>query len=73
LDPSSSWQGTARYNLACHYALIGEAEKAIDGLREALELNPRLTDWSKEDPDFAPLREDPRYMALYDAGKEGDP
>jgi tetratricopeptide (TPR) repeat protein len=66
LDASPSWQGTVRYNLACHYALIGETERAINGLREALELNPRLTEWSKEDPDFECIREEPGYLALYD-------
>jgi tetratricopeptide (TPR) repeat protein len=66
LDRSPGWEGTVRYNLACHYALMGEAERAISGLREALELNPGLTDWSKEDPDFASIREEPGYLALYE-------
>lgn len=65
LDESGSWQGTVRYNLACHYALAGERERAIEGLREALELNPGLTEWSKEDLDFASIREEADYLALY--------
>jgi tetratricopeptide (TPR) repeat protein len=67
LDENQSWQGVVGYNLACHYALVGETERAIAGLREALQLNPDLTEWSKEDPDFAALREDPDYLALYAA------
>ncbi len=65
LDDSPDWQGIVRYNLACHYSLSGQKERAIKGLREALRLNPDLTDWSKEDPDFAPIRQDPDYLALY--------
>lgn len=66
MDGGQSWKGTVRYNLACHYALIGETEKAIKGLQEALEQNPGLKDWSKEDPDFASIREEPEYIALYE-------
>jgi tetratricopeptide (TPR) repeat protein len=65
LDGGRDWEGTVRYNLACHYALAGEKDKAVRGLRQALELNPGLKDWSKEDPDFAAIREDPDYLALY--------
>ena len=65
LDESQSWQGAVRYNLACHYALAGETETAIEELREALELNPELTEWSKEDSDLASIREEPDYEALY--------
>jgi tetratricopeptide (TPR) repeat protein len=66
LDDSQSWQGLVRYNLACHYALAGETETAIERLREALELNPaELTEWSKEDSDLASIREEPGYISLY--------
>lgn len=65
LDDSPTWLGTTRYNLACHYALSGQHERAISELHEALQLNPDLTEWSKEDPDFASIREDPDYQALY--------
>lgn len=65
LGGGPEWEGTVKYNLACHYALSGETEKAIRGLKEALELNPDLTDWSKEDPDFAAIREETEYKALY--------
>jgi tetratricopeptide (TPR) repeat protein len=65
LDESESWQGIVRYNLACHYALAGETETAIEKLREALELNPELIEWSKEDSDLSSIREEPGYVALY--------
>ncbi len=66
LDKSQDWQGLVRYNLACHYALVGEPERAIQGLQQALQLNPGLTEWSKQDPDFAAIREEPGYQALYE-------
>lgn len=65
LDDDPVWIGIIRYNLACHYSLNMETDKAISLLREALSLNPELIDWSKEDPDFEPIRDDPGYLALY--------
>ncbi len=65
LDENKDWQGVARYNLACHYALIGETGRTIEELGKALELNPGLVEWSKKDPDLASVREEPGYLALY--------
>jgi tetratricopeptide (TPR) repeat protein len=65
LDDSPAWQGVVRYNLACQYALAGQKDRAITRLREALRLNPDLTEWSKQDPDFTSIREDPDYNSLY--------
>jgi len=64
LDDSPAWRGVTRYNLACHHALSGQHERAIGELRKTLQLNPDLTEWSKEDPDFASIRERPDYQAL---------
>jgi tetratricopeptide (TPR) repeat protein len=66
MDESPSWLGVCQYNLACFYSLSGQIEKAIRGLKEALQLNPELTDWSKQDPDFDPIREQPDFLAIYD-------
>jgi tetratricopeptide (TPR) repeat protein len=68
LDGVSShpeWLGVGRYNLACAYALQGERGQALQRLAEALRLRPDLVEWSKQDPDFASLRDDPGYRALY--------
>jgi len=65
LDDSPDWQGVTIYNLACHYALSGEKEKAIAKLGEALRLNPDLIEWSKQDSDLASIREEPAYRSLY--------
>jgi len=65
LGDSPDWRGAVRYNLACYYALAGQAEKAMDALREALRLAPDLTEWSKQDTDLVSLRERPDYQSLY--------
>lgn len=65
LDDAADWRGIAIYNLACFYAIAGCKDKALSLLAESLQLNPGLTEWSKEDPDFASIREDPEYLALY--------
>jgi tetratricopeptide (TPR) repeat protein len=65
LDDSPNWQGTIRYNNACSYSLLGDKEKAISELREALKLNPGLTEWSQQDPDFEPIRDEAGYKAIY--------
>jgi tetratricopeptide (TPR) repeat protein len=66
LDDSRDWQGTIRYNNACSFSLLGDKETAINELREALKLNPGLTEWSRQDPDFEPIRGEAGYKALYE-------
>lgn len=65
LDDDDAWMGAQRYNLACIYSLVGQKEKAIRILRGALKMTPELMEWSKEDPDFKPIREHPDYKAIY--------
>jgi hypothetical protein len=66
LDDSPDWQGTIRYNNACSFSLLGDKETAINELREALKLNPGLKEWSRQDPDFEPIRGEAGYKALYE-------
>jgi len=66
LDESPDWQGTIRYNNACSFSLLGEKDKAIRLLGEALEMNPALKEWSQQDSDLEPLREEAGYLALYE-------
>jgi tetratricopeptide (TPR) repeat protein len=66
LDDSPSWVGVNKYNLACFYSLSGYKDRAIQGLKEALHLNPELEDWSKQDPDFDAIRGEAEYLALYE-------
>ena len=66
LDDSPDWQGTIRYNNACSFSLLGDKETAVNELREALKLNPGLTEWSRQDPDFEPIRGETGYKVLYE-------
>ena len=66
LDESPDWQGTIRYNNACSFSLMGNKEKAIRLLGEALEMNPALKEWSQQDSDLEPLREEAGFLALYE-------
>jgi hypothetical protein len=64
VDPSGEWHGVVQYNLACHYAQTGMKDNALNSLRISLELNPGLTEWSRQDSDLAPLHTDPRFSSL---------
>jgi hypothetical protein len=57
------WQG--EYNAACFEALEDQTEAAFAHLRRALELGPaEVTDYVREDDDFAGLHSDPRWHEL---------
>jgi tetratricopeptide (TPR) repeat protein len=60
-------RGEALYNLACFYAINGQADKALELLPEALRLQPDVAEWSKEDPDLISLHGLPAYQALYES------
>jgi tetratricopeptide (TPR) repeat protein len=59
------------YNIACAEALLGEADEALGHLREALEKQPTYAESAREDPDFEPIRSDPRFEELVGAGAPG--
>ena len=65
LDDTPHWRGELLYDLACTYALAGEVDRALETLAEALRLQPELFEWSRTDPDFAPIRSQTAYQALY--------
>ena len=52
------------YNAACLYARLGEARRAVDTLRQAIEAGVRNFAWMKNDPDLDSLRDDPEFQAL---------
>lgn len=52
------------YNLACFYAICGEADKAIDYLQLALKNKDTTIEWIKSDPDLELLHNDLRYQNL---------
>lgn len=57
-------EGKALYNAACSYALLGDANRAIPTLREAIASGWDNFDKIAEDSDFDPIRSDPRFVAL---------
>lgn len=56
--------GSAMYSLACLYASSGQPARALDLLRQSVELKPDLADWARTDPDFTSLRDDPAFNSL---------
>jgi len=55
---------TARYNLACRYALLKQLDMAIVTLRKAVELGYRDFRYMIEDRDLDSVRRDPRFRKL---------
>ena len=59
-----NWSPTAWYNLACSLALTGQADDAFAALEKAIALGYDDAEWMREDEDFAPIRQDPRFARL---------
>jgi tetratricopeptide (TPR) repeat protein len=49
------------YTLACLESLDGNADAAIEHLRQAAAQEPKIAEWSKDDSDLDPIRDDPRF------------
>ena len=54
------------YNVACCYSLMGEVDKAIALLSEAIDNGFGYRAWLENDNTLEKLRSDPRYQALLD-------
>ena len=61
LEPGSP---TAWYNLACSLALTQHADDAFGALEKAIILGYDDADWMRDDEDFKPIRQDPRFARL---------
>jgi tetratricopeptide (TPR) repeat protein len=55
---------TLRYELAVVAALGGRTEEALDQLAKAIEQHPEISEWARDDADFAALRNHERFQAL---------
>jgi tetratricopeptide (TPR) repeat protein len=53
--------GGILYNLACAESLLGDSEAAVGHIRRALELDERLAEFARQDPDLDSIRDDPRF------------
>ncbi|MGL4279877.1 MAG: TPR end-of-group domain-containing protein, partial [Albidovulum sp.] len=57
----------ARYNVACTYAYLGEADKAIELIEAWLQHVTHDSEmWIVNDPDFDPIKDHPRFRAIVD-------
>jgi serine/threonine protein kinase/Flp pilus assembly protein TadD len=61
IDPEES---AILYNVACTYSLLGKTEPALDCLEKAIRNGFGHKAWVENDPDFALLRDLPRFQAL---------
>ena len=52
------------FSVACIESLSGDRESALEHLRRAIAANPKLAAAAREDSDFGPLRDDPRFLEL---------
>ena len=52
------------YNCACLYSQLGEVDRAVETLRQAISGGYENFRWMKHDPDLDALRADPGFMAL---------
>jgi len=53
-----------QYNVACLFALEGEATRAIESLDAAVKAGFAHKAWVEKDPDLDSIRDDPRFKAL---------
>jgi mannose-6-phosphate isomerase-like protein (cupin superfamily) len=53
-----------RFNAACFAARAGNADEAIEFLRQAVEINPRVRELIAGDDDLDSIRDDPRFAEL---------
>ena len=60
------------YNVACTYALLGEADRAIDCLEKSITSGMGQKEWIENDPDLNSLRGNPRFQALIKGMGEKD-
>jgi len=54
------------YNCACLYSQLGEVDRAVDTLRQAIAGGYENFGWMKHDPDLNALREHPEFIAMLD-------
>jgi serine/threonine protein kinase/Flp pilus assembly protein TadD len=64
IDPDDT---VTLYNAACTYAALGEHEEALESLERALDNGFGHKDWIEHDPDFAAIRDTPRFQAILQA------
>lgn len=64
VEASPTERGINLYNLACAFALKGDADRALDALEQSVREGYRGFEWMKRDGDLRSLREHPRFKKL---------
>jgi tetratricopeptide (TPR) repeat protein len=59
----------AHFNMACYRAVQNRREEALALLKDALDLDPKLRNLAKAEPDFNGLRTDPLFQKLINDGR----
>jgi adenylate cyclase len=54
------------YNAGCLFCIMGETDKCFESLEQAVDHGFAHPQWLENDPDLAPIRDDPRYQGLLD-------
>lgn len=62
----SPLQPILHYNLACYLSLMGQVPAAVEHLTQAIAIDRRFRDLTLDEPDFDPIRSDPRFVAVLD-------
>jgi len=63
-------EATSYYNEACSYALLGDANRAIPALQQAIRTGWDDIDHIAEDSDFDPIRSDPRFAQVVSTNEQ---
>lgn len=61
LDNRDSW---SYYGIASIYGRLGNIDKVLEYLKPAISLNPDVKEVARNEHDFVPVREDPRFQTL---------
>jgi tetratricopeptide (TPR) repeat protein len=64
-------ESTVLYNVACIFALMKHADKAMDALRKAWKAGFTDADWVRRDSDLALLHDHPEFNELYPPPSDG--
>ncbi|MDP4158554.1 MAG: tetratricopeptide repeat protein [Bacillota bacterium] len=61
LDDRDTW---SYYGIASIYGRLGNADKAVEYLQQAINLNSDVKEVARNERDFTPVRQDSRFQAL---------
>jgi len=61
LDNRDTW---SYYGVASIYGRLGKIDKVLEYLQPAIDLDPDVKEVAREEKDFAPVRQDPRFQTL---------